>query len=91
MLALIAALHAEQKMTVLMATHDPLDAERLCKTMIFVEDGIISATGTTGAFVSGTASEAFNRYIAHAGKSIKLQEMDSPFAAYTLDRAPDGT
>ncbi|EIM76714.1 thiamine ABC transporter ATP-binding protein [Nitratireductor aquibiodomus RA22] len=63
MLALIAALHAEQKMTVLMATHDPRDAERLCKTMIFVEDGRISATGTTGAFVSGTASEAFNRYI----------------------------
>ncbi|WP_295814524.1 thiamine ABC transporter ATP-binding protein [uncultured Nitratireductor sp.] len=63
MLDLIATLHAEQRMTVLMATHDPRDAEQLCRTMVFVEEGRISATGTTAAFIAGQASDAFNRYI----------------------------
>ncbi|WP_367717473.1 thiamine ABC transporter ATP-binding protein [Nitratireductor sp. GISD-1A_MAKvit] len=70
MLDLIAALHAEQKMTILMATHDPRDASRLCKTMIFVADGRVSAVGTTQAFISGSASKAFNRYIG-AAREIK--------------------
>ena len=63
MLDLITELHAAQGMTILMATHDPRDAERLCKTMIFVEEGQVSAIGTTDAFISGEASDAFNRYI----------------------------
>lgn len=63
MLDLIRALHAAQQMTVLMATHDPRDAERLCRTMIFVEEGQVAASGTTAAFIAGNASEAFNRYI----------------------------
>src|SRR5690606_24257924 len=41
MLDLIAGLHAERGMTILMATHDPRDAERLSKTLVFVEGGTI--------------------------------------------------
>ncbi|EKF18953.1 thiamine ABC transporter ATP-binding protein [Nitratireductor pacificus] len=63
MLDLIAQLHAEQGMTVLMATHDPRDAERLCRTMVFVDGGTIAETGPASEFLAGARSEAFNRYV----------------------------
>lgn len=63
MLDLIAALHAEQAMTTLMATHDPRDAERLCRTMVFIEAGAVAGFGPASEFLAGNGSEAFNRYI----------------------------
>lgn len=63
MLDLIAALHREQAMTVFMATHDPRDAERLSRTLVFVEAGTISAIGPTHEFLSGHGPAAFNRYL----------------------------
>ncbi|MCR4266580.1 thiamine ABC transporter ATP-binding protein [Nitratireductor sp. ZSWI3] len=68
MLALIAALHDEQRMTVLMATHDPHDAEKLSKTMVFVDNGTVAGTGPTADFLAGNGSEAFNRYIGRRGE-----------------------
>ncbi|WP_048644976.1 thiamine ABC transporter ATP-binding protein [Nitratireductor soli] len=63
MLDLIAALHAEHGMTVLMATHDPRDAERLCRTMVFIDNGTVADTGPAADFLGGTGPAAFNRYI----------------------------
>src|SRR5690606_10893870 len=63
MLDLIAALHREQGMTVLMATQDPRDAERLSRTLVFVEGGTISAIGPTQKFLSGHGPAAFDRYL----------------------------
>ncbi|MFC6490966.1 thiamine ABC transporter ATP-binding protein, partial [Nitratireductor sp. GCM10026969] len=63
MLDLITDLHGEQGMTVLMATHDPRDAERLSRTLVFLENGIVSAVGPTRDFLSGGKSPAFDRYL----------------------------
>ncbi|WP_274423193.1 thiamine ABC transporter ATP-binding protein [Chelativorans sp. YIM 93263] len=63
MLDLIAGLSDEQAMTILMATHDPGDAERLSGTLVFVEEGRIADFGRTQAFLSGWESPAFNSYL----------------------------
>lgn len=63
MLDLIAGLHAERGMTILMATHDPRDAERLSKTLVFVEGGTIAGTGPTSEFLAGRGPSAFARYL----------------------------
>ncbi|WP_163265411.1 thiamine ABC transporter ATP-binding protein [Chelativorans alearense] len=64
MLDLIAALHREQAMTILMATHDPRDAERLSKTLVFLENGAIAGVGATMDFLSGRRGPAaFDRYL----------------------------
>jgi thiamine transport system ATP-binding protein len=63
MLALVAELHAERGMTVIMATHDPDDARAVASTIAFVEDGTVAATGPVAAFFGKAAPEAFRRYI----------------------------
>ncbi|WEX09709.1 thiamine ABC transporter ATP-binding protein [Chelativorans sp. AA-79] len=63
MLELVAELHRDQVMTVLMATHDPHDAERLSETIVFVENGVIAGTGATADFLSGKGPAAFARYL----------------------------
>lgn len=63
MLDLIGVLHEEQAMTTVMATHDPHDAERLSRTLVFVENGRIAGIGATRDYLSGHAPEAFNRYL----------------------------
>jgi len=63
MLDLVAELHREQGMTILMATHDPRDAERLSDRLVFVEDGTIAAAGATSEFLAGRGPAAFARYL----------------------------
>lgn len=63
MVDLIAALQAERGMTVLLATHDPAHAERLCETIVFVESGRVAAVGPMREFFSASGPEAFLRYV----------------------------
>ncbi len=63
MLELLAGVQAERRMTVLFVTHQPEDARRVADDMVFLEDGLISATGATEAFFSEGGPEAFRRYI----------------------------
>ena len=63
MLDLVAELHREQAMTILMATHDPHDAERLSNRLVFVENGTIAASGATSEFLAGKGPAAFARYL----------------------------
>ena len=63
MLDLVIELHAEQKMTILNATHDPIEAARLAETIAFVEAGRIVARGVAADFLSGHGPEGFRRYL----------------------------
>ena len=63
MLDLIAALQAERGMTILLATHEPQDAARLCDTIAFLEEGRVAAVGPVREFLAGAAPEAFRRYV----------------------------
>ncbi len=50
-------------MTVLFVTHQPEDARRIGRDMVFLEDGAVAAAGTTADFFDGAGPEAFRRYI----------------------------
>ncbi|MBA3449028.1 MAG: thiamine ABC transporter ATP-binding protein [Pseudaminobacter sp.] len=63
MLDLIAGLHDERKMTILLVTHQPEDAWRIGDRMLFLEQGRIVATGETELFFGKDGPEAFRRYI----------------------------
>lgn len=63
MLELVRDLHAERRMTVLMATHHPDDAERIAGSMLYLEDGAIAAKGSAASFFGPDGPEAFRRYI----------------------------
>lgn len=63
MLDLVADLQAERHMTVLVVTHQPEDARRIARTMVFMEDGSVVAVGPVEHFFSGAGLEAFQRYI----------------------------
>ncbi|WP_173933692.1 thiamine ABC transporter ATP-binding protein [Chelativorans sp. Marseille-P2723] len=63
MLELIARLHDEQRMTILMATHDPSDAGRISGRLAFIEDGTIAVVGSTKEFLSGHGPAAFKQYL----------------------------
>jgi thiamine transport system ATP-binding protein len=63
MLDLVASLHAERGMTVLFVTHQPEDARKLAKNMVFVEAGTVAAAGKTADFFTNAGPEAFRHYI----------------------------
>ena len=63
MTGLVRDLHAERRMTVLMATHHPDDAERLASHVLYVEGGVIAAHGPAARFFGADAPQAFQRYI----------------------------
>lgn len=69
MLDLVADLQAEQRMTVLFVTHQPEDARRIAKNMVFVENGTVAATGPAEQFFSAGGPEAFRRYIGFESES----------------------
>jgi thiamine transport system ATP-binding protein len=68
MLDLVAAVHAERGMTVLFVTHQPEDARRIARKLVFLDNGAVAASGDTDAFFAGSGPEGFRRYIG-AGKS----------------------
>ncbi len=63
MLELLAGVQAERRMTVLFVTHQPEDARRIADDIVFLEDGVVAATGPTETFFSEDGPEAFRRYI----------------------------
>lgn len=63
MLELMADVHAERRMTVLFVTHQPEDARKLGKNMVFIEAGTVVASGKTADFFDDSGPEAFRRYI----------------------------
>lgn len=63
MLDLLAALQAEQAMTVLFVTHQPEDAARVAENVVFLENGVITAAGKAGEFFGDNPPEAFRRYM----------------------------
>jgi thiamine transport system ATP-binding protein len=63
MLDLVVELQAERNMTVLFVTHQPQDARRIARRVVFVENGTIAAAGPAQEFFSGGGPEAFRRYI----------------------------
>jgi thiamine transport system ATP-binding protein len=73
MLGLVADLHAERRMTVLFVTHQPEDARRIGRTMVFLEDGKITATGEMSKFFGKHGPEAFRRYIGSVAGSLQSQ------------------
>lgn len=63
MLDLVAAVHAERGMTVLFVTHQPEDARRIGEHIVFLDNGLVAATGKVDDFFAGAGPEAFRRYI----------------------------
>ena len=63
MITLLADMQQERRMTVLFVTHQPEDAERIAERIVFIEDGRVTATGTTADFFGGSGPEAFRRYM----------------------------
>ena len=71
MLDLVAAVHAERGMTVLFVTHQPEDARRIGEHIVFLDNGLVAATGKADDFFNGAGPEAFRRYIgAGAGDAV---------------------
>jgi thiamine transport system ATP-binding protein len=70
MLALVAGMQAERRMTVLFVTHQPEDARRIADHVVFIADGEVAASGAAAGFFSGEGPEAFRRYAgANGGES----------------------
>jgi thiamine transport system ATP-binding protein len=67
MLDLVAGVQSERGMTVLFVTHQPEDARRVAKRLVFLEDGAVSAAGETAEFFAKDGPSAFRRYIGSGG------------------------
>lgn len=63
MLDLVAGLVAERGLTVLMVTHQPEDARRIARDVLFLEDGRVVAQGAAEGFFAATGPEPFLRYM----------------------------
>jgi thiamine transport system ATP-binding protein len=63
MLDLVAAVHAERGMTVLFVTHQPEDARRIAEHVVFLDNGVVAASGTADDFFAGAGPDVFQRYI----------------------------
>lgn len=62
MLALVAQLQAERRMTVLFVTHQPDDARSIADHVVFIEGGKVAASGEAAGFFAGDGPEVFRRY-----------------------------
>ena len=62
MLDLLANLHAKSGMTTLFVTHQPDDARRIARSVIFIEEGRVAASGPAQVFFGPDAPDAFRRY-----------------------------
>ena len=63
MLDLVAALHAETGMTVLMVTHQPDDARRIASRLIFLNEGAVAAEGEAAPLLSDGGPEIVRLYL----------------------------
>lgn len=70
MLDLVAGIHAERAMTVLFVTHQPEDARRIGQDVVFLDAGMIAATGPAADFFDRSGPEVFRRYIGNRGDTV---------------------
>lgn len=63
MLDLLAEVQAERGMTVLFVTHQPEDAKRVAKQVVFVEDGRIAAAGAVEKMFGAAGPDRFKTYL----------------------------
>ncbi|TPW30754.1 thiamine ABC transporter ATP-binding protein [Pararhizobium mangrovi] len=63
MLRLVAALHRETGMSVVMVTHEPADAQAIAQTVVFVKDGRIVADGNARDFFARTDVPGLAAYL----------------------------
>jgi thiamine transport system ATP-binding protein len=75
MLALVKALHAERRMTILVVTHQPEDAGRIAANIVFLEDGHVAAAGEARKFFGKRGPEAFKRYVGTVGGGVQPAEI----------------
>lgn len=66
MLDLVETLQSQRKMTVLFVTHQPDDAKRIADAVVFLENGLVSASGPAKGFFGADAAEAVKRYMGDA-------------------------
>ena len=71
MIGLLAELHAEIRMTVLMVSHDPQDAMRLSAHVIYLEGGQVAAEGPASELLVRGGPAALNAYLGRSGKLAK--------------------
>jgi thiamine transport system ATP-binding protein len=63
MIDLLVEVQAERGMTVLFVTHQPEDARRAAKQLVFIEDGRVTATGAVEKMFSEAGHERFKAYL----------------------------
>jgi thiamine transport system ATP-binding protein len=69
MAALVAELHRETGMTILVVTHSPDDALALAPRMVFVEAGRIAADGLAADLLGDAGPEAVRAYVGERRRS----------------------
>jgi thiamine transport system ATP-binding protein len=75
MLDLVAAVQSERAMTVLFVTHQPEDARRIGRDMVFLEDGTVAASGSAADFFDRSGPDAFRRYIGSGGFADRSRDI----------------
>ncbi|MCZ8547210.1 thiamine ABC transporter ATP-binding protein [Mesorhizobium qingshengii] len=75
MLDLIAAVHAERGMTVLFVTHQPEDARRIGQHVVFLDNGVVAATGRAEDFFAGAGPEVFRRYVGASARDAVSRDI----------------
>ena len=63
MLELVRGLHAEAGMTIVMATHQPDEAQAIADRIAFVDSGRVAAMASTTVMLSARAPAAFRAYL----------------------------
>jgi thiamine transport system ATP-binding protein len=71
MLALVARLQAERRMTVLFVTHQPDDARRIADHVVFIEGGKVAASGAAAGFFADDGPDVFRRYAGTNGRESR--------------------
>ncbi|HTV70653.1 MAG TPA: thiamine ABC transporter ATP-binding protein [Rhizobiaceae bacterium] len=63
MIDLLVEVQAERGMTVLFVTHQPEDARRAAKQLVFIEDGRVAAAGEAEKMFGETGHDRFKAYL----------------------------
>jgi thiamine transport system ATP-binding protein len=66
---LVAELHGETGMTMLIVTHSPDDALRLAPRLVFVDQGRVAADGPTSVMLGADGPEPVRQYIGEQARS----------------------
>ncbi len=67
LLAEIQALATEQQFTIVLVTHDPLEATTLCLSAVVLNDGRVEAAGPLDELLRSPKSEILKAFRSHAG------------------------